>query len=186
MIARPMPADAPEPRPIAETCGIYRLHERHLDALQQLASDPAIAATTRIPHPYPTDGATTFFAAMQREREAGSAHVFAIEDDGRFVGICGFHRIADGSAEFGYWVGRPFQGRGIGRHAAGAAVNVAFDYLRLRRLWADVLADNVASIRILAGLGFRRTGERAHDVAHWPAGVALVRYELTRTGPAPA
>lgn len=168
-----------EPRPpIEESCGVYRLHERHLAALQQCAADPAIAATTRVPHPYPPDGAATFYAETLREREAGTAHVFAIEDDGRFVGLVGFHQIADGVGELGYWVARAEQGRGVGRHAVRAAVRVAFDYLRLGALWAEVLADNAASIRILEGLGFRRVGERAHGFERWPAGVTLVRYEL--------
>jgi RimJ/RimL family protein N-acetyltransferase len=166
------------PRPIAERCGIVRLHERHLPALQQLAADPAIAARTRVPHPYPPDGAVSFFGAMRRERQAGTAHVFAIEDEGRFVGVVGFHQIEAGAAELGYWVGHADQGRGIGGHAVRAAVRVAFDYLRLRRLWADVLADNPASIRILENLGFRCVGERAHDVARWPQGVLLRRFEL--------
>lgn len=174
------------PRPIAERCGIVRLHERHLPALQQLAADPAIAARTRLPHPYPPDGAGTFFAAMQREREAGTAHVFAIEDEGRFVGLVGFHQIEAGAAELGYWVGRADQGRGIGGHAVRAAVRVAFDYLRLRRLWADVLADNTASIRILERVGFRCVGERTHDVARWPAGVLLRRFELVAPVGGPA
>lgn len=165
-------------RPIEETCGVYRLHESHLQALQELAADPAIAATTRIPHPYPQDGAATFFAQVQRERAMGTAHVFAIEDDGRFVGLVGFHGIADGVGEIGYWVGRSEQGRGVGRHAVRSAVRVAFDYLRLRALWAEVLADNVPSIRILESLGFRRVSERAHDIARWPKGVPLLRYEL--------
>lgn len=174
------------PRPIAERCGVVRLHERHLPALQQLAADPAIAARTRLPHPYPPDGAVTFFAAMQREREAGTAHVFAIEDEGRFVGLVGFHQIEAGAAELGYWVGRADQGRGIGGHAVGAAVRVAFDYLRLRRLWADVLADNTASIRILERVGFRCVGERTHDAARWPAGVPLRRFELVAPVGGPA
>lgn len=167
-----------EPRPIEETCGIHRLHERHLPALQELAADPAIAARTRVPHPYPPDGAATFFAQLQREREAGTAHVFAIEQEGRFVGLIGFHQITDGVGELGYWVGRGDQGRGIGRHAVRAAVRLAFDHLRLRALWADVLADNVASIRILEGLGCRRVGERAHGFDRWPSDVMLLRYEL--------
>lgn len=166
------------PRPIAERCGIVRLHERHLPALHQLAADPAIAARTRLPHPYPPDGSVTFFAAMQREREAGTAHVFAIEDEERFVGLVGFHQIEAGAAELGYWVSLADQGRGIGGHAVRAAVRVAFDYLRLRRLWADVLADNTASIRILERLDFRCVGERTHDVERWPQGVLLRRFEL--------
>lgn len=167
-------------RPVHERCGVYRLHEGHLDALQALASDAAVAATTRIPHPYPADGARTFFALLQRERAAGTAHVFAIEDEGIFVGLVGFHGIVAGRAELGFWVGRPFWGQGIGRHAVAAALRVGFEYLQLETIWAEALADNAGSRRILERLGMRRTGERAHGMERWPAAVPLVRYELDR------
>jgi RimJ/RimL family protein N-acetyltransferase len=166
--------------PITATCGIDRLHERHLAALQVLASDPAIAARTRVPHPYPPDGARSFFAVVEQERQAGTAHVFAIENHGQFVGVCGFHGIRHGVAEFGFWVGRPHWRLGIGGHAAAAAVRVAFDYLQLQSLWAEALADNVASRRILAKVGFREVGQRQHTNANWPANVPLVRYQLER------
>jgi len=170
--------DREDQHPLAERCGIYRLHAGHLQALQQLASDAAIAATTRVPHPYPPDGARTFFGLMEQERAAGSAHVFAIELDDTFVGLCGFHGIAQGHAELGFWVGKPYWGRGIGKHAVAAAVRVAFEYLRLSGLWAEVLADNAASRRIVLAVGMREVGQRAHGLARWPTHVPLVRYEL--------
>lgn len=167
-------------RPIAETCGIYRLHEGHLAELQVLASDPAIAATTRLPQPYPPDGARTFFAAASRERDAGTAHHFAIEDAGRPVGMCGVQGITAARGEIGYWVGTAHQGRGIATHAVRTLVAIAFDHLHLERLWAEVLASNTASRHVLHKAGFAERGERAHDVPRWPTGVPLVRYEITR------
>ena len=53
----------------------------------------------------------------------------------------------------GYWVGVPYWRRGYAKEAAAAAVGWACR-AGLFRLRASVLADNVASRRLLAGLGF--------------------------------
>ena len=169
-------------RPLAETCGIYPLAAHHLATLQELAGDAALAATTRLPHPYPPDGARVFFAAMQQERAAGTAFVFAIEDDGRLVGVVGLHRRTAVDAELGFWVGVPHQRRGYASFAVQNVLPYAFVNLRLRSLWADVLASNEPSLLVLAKFGFVVTGERAHSHPGWPANVPLRRCELTASG----
>lgn len=54
----------------------------------------------------------------------------------------------------------------------------AFDNLRLQEVWAEVLATNARSRRVLAKCGFRETGERVHGEPQWPAGVPLVRHAI--------
>lgn len=169
-------------RPLAETCGIYHLAEHHLPTLQALAGDAAIAATTRVPHPYPADGARTFFAAMEQERAAGTAFVFAIEDDGRLVGVVGLHRRTAVDAELGFWVGVPHQRRGLATFAVQNVLPYAYGNLRLQSVWAEVLTSNTPSLRVLAKFGFVAAGERPHSHAAWPAHVPLRRLELTASG----
>lgn len=53
----------------------------HAPAVQRLASDPAIAATSRLPHPYPPDGAVTWIGKSQRCRRAGTSYAFAADLD---------------------------------------------------------------------------------------------------------
>ena len=166
-------------RQLSDTCGIYQLAEHHLEAVQALAGAPAIAATTRLPHPYPPDGARTFFATVVRERAAGSAYVFAIEDRKRVVGVIGLHGVTATIAELDFWIGVPHQRRGYASFAVRTVLPFAFQNLRLRSLRADVLATNEPSLRVLAKNGFVATGERAHDHASWPANVPLRRHELT-------
>lgn len=164
--------------PLASHCGIYLLAEHHLPAVQQLAGAAAVAATTRLPHPYPADGARAFYADLQRDRGVGTAQVFAIEDRGRLVGLCGLHGIGATAAELGYWVGEPFWGRGYASFAVAAVLPFAFENLRLREVWAEVLATNERSRRVLAKCGFTATGERMHGEPQWPAGVPLVRHAI--------
>lgn len=162
----------------AATRAVHLLAERHLPALQRLAADPAIAATTRVPHPYPADGAAEFFRHVERERAAGTAQVFAIVEREELVGVIGLHHVTTRDAELGFWVGVPHQRRG---HATFAVANVqqfAFANLRLQALWAEALAGNTACVRLLERAGFVATAERAHENPVWPAAMPLRRFEL--------
>ncbi len=155
------------------------LATRHVPALQRLASDPAIAATTRVPHPYPPDGAATFVALAAAQRAAGAMHVFAIEHGGELIGTIGLQHCTATDAELGYWVGVPFQGRGFGFAAVRAMLTIAFDQLGLAALWTEVLVTNTRSLRLLARAGFAAHGERAHGEPQWPAAVPVRRLELS-------
>ncbi|NEA62538.1 GNAT family protein [Streptomyces sp. SID12488] len=59
----------------------------------------------------------------------------------------------------GYWLGRPYWGRGVG--------SVALGHFLLREtnrpLYADPFAGNTASVRLLEKHGFRRTGTVRYD-----------------------
>ena len=65
---------------------------------------------------------------------------------------------ADGTVEIGYSVVEGYQGLGIASEAVHAFVEYAFEDPRVRRVIAEALADNVASIRVLEKNGFLRTG----------------------------
>jgi RimJ/RimL family protein N-acetyltransferase len=154
------------------------LAERHVAAVQRLASYPAIAATTRVPHPYPPDGAAAFVAFAAAQRAAGAMHVFAVENGGELVGTIGLMQCTEHDAELGFWIGVPFQRRGHAAGAVRAVLPFAFDELRLALLWAEVLTTNEPSLRVLARAGFTAGGERAHGESRWPAHVPLRRFEL--------
>lgn len=164
---------------LSATCGIYRLAAHHLPELQRHASSPRIAATTRVPHPYPADGAEQFFRLAESQRAAGTGHVFALEDDGAFRGLVGLHDVTGTEAQAGFWIGEPFWGRGYATFALTWVLPYAFRNLRLAAVRAEALADNAASLRVLTKCGFRREGERAHGEPRWPADVPLAVYAIT-------
>jgi [ribosomal protein S5]-alanine N-acetyltransferase len=139
-----------------KTAGVYMLAEADAEAIQLLAADPAIAATTRVPHPYPENGARDFIAKSLLERAEGSAHVFAIKDRSEVVGVCGLHGIENGRAEeLGYWIGRPFWGNGYATFAVGMVLQFAFFNLRLTHIRATALQTNAASRRVLEKNAFQ-------------------------------
>ncbi|MET9817678.1 GNAT family protein [Streptomyces sp. NPDC006386] len=65
----------------------------------------------------------------------------------------------DGDRRFiGYWLGRPYWGRGIGSRALG----LFLEREENRPLYADPFSGNTGSIRLVEKHGFRRTGTVRH------------------------
>ena len=78
-----------------------------------------------------------------------------LKTEGRYIGYCGLHRRPDGSGvSLGYYLARPYWGRGLATEASIAFMNVAFSQLNLAQLFADVEKGNAASEHILQKLGF--------------------------------
>lgn len=62
------------------------------------------------------------------------------------------------SASLGYWVSPRFQGRGFATGAVGEAITLAFKEMRLHRLQAETLLNNLGSQQALLRNGFRPYG----------------------------
>ena len=104
-------------------------------------------------------------------RVTADGHVLVAEIDGRVVGNIGLHLAAGRRrdvAEFGMSVHDEFQGRGVGTALLRAMLDLADNWLALRRLELTVYADNVAAIHLYEKFGFRTEGT-AHQYA-WRAG----------------
>ncbi len=130
-------------------------------ALFQAIADPTIVRNlATAPWPYSLADAETFLA--RERRPADAACLIFLREGGapRLVGGIGFGPMADrvGAREFGYWIARPYWGRGFATEAGRALLANARDTLRLKRLDAGHFLDNPASGRVLAKLGFKPTG----------------------------
>ena len=128
-----------------------------------LAGDFAIARmTTRMPWPYSRGDADGFVARCQSQDPRLHA-TFAIElEDEGVVGVLGFFTPAIGHLEVGYWVGRPYWGRGVATEAAQAALAWAKTDWRKKLVVAGHFADNPASAQVLIKAGFLYTGVVEH------------------------
>jgi len=137
---------------------IELLEPKHLPAIQVLASDPAIGATSFVPYPYPPDGAQILFQRATEGRQDGTLYSFAVVQEGNCVGVMSLMGVSsDGHAELGYWVGRPYWGQGVATAAGKLILNFGFEELGLRRVTAGCLQWNTASYRVLEKLGFHLT-----------------------------
>jgi RimJ/RimL family protein N-acetyltransferase len=151
-----------EPLPVIETRRLALRAPRFEDAsrLVVLANDPDIARMTlRMPSPYSVSHAEEFLAAVaSQDPRNGSTFLIEHEDQGP-VGVIGLFNDADPVPETGYWIGRPYWGRGYATEALQGALSWARSRWRKRALVAGHFVDNPASGRVLEKAGFLYTGE---------------------------
>jgi [ribosomal protein S5]-alanine N-acetyltransferase len=156
--------------------------EEHAPAVQLLASDPLIAATSNVPHPYPPDGALAWIRHTTAQRAIGRELNYAIVAEPGVVGVCGVMNIGGTprSAELGYWIGVPYWGRGYATAAARELVRLVFEEHGLALLRSSCLLRNHASYRVLERSGFRCLGTGTHANTKWGPEDVFALFELTR------
>lgn len=105
---------------------------------------------------------------------------FSVPGDDRLLGVVGLYRLSPGrETEVGYWTHPDARGRGLTRRAAQLAVAHAFDGLGVQRVTAYASAPNVASRKVVEGLGMRPSGvERLAARTGDGTAVDLVGYDL--------
>ncbi len=134
------------------------------DALVDYLSDRDIYANTlRIPHPYtPADAEHWFEIAEEANRLNGVTVQWAIRNEtGNLIGgigLEGFKGDHPHRVEMGYWLAKPFWGRGIMTSVVQAVCRHAFEELGLVKITAYVLSCNNASARVLGKCGFEQEG----------------------------
>lgn len=141
-----------------------------------LAGDWDIARmTSRIPHPYSLVDADLWIASIEADE-----FVRAIEYEGAMVGAVGYIQHEPRQAEIGYWVGRPWWGRGFATEAARTLMDHCFAEAGFVRLTCGHFVDNPASARVIAKLGFRRIGKGSQWCEARQCDVSVVKYARRR------
>ena len=112
----------------------------------------------------------TFIRTALEQAASANGVQFAIVQDGRIVGIIGYHYVSrmQRATSLGYWLDAGAQGRGTVTLAVAKLVDFAFDVWRLHRVEIRVAVDNERSRAIPRRLGFVeegvvRDGERFDD-----------------------
>ena len=97
------------------------------------------------------------FWKERTENRSPTDHVLVAEVDGRVVGSinlhCGVNRLSH-SAGFGMGIHDDFQGQGIGTQLMAAMVDLAENWLNIRRIGLQVYTDNERAIALYKNFGF--------------------------------
>ena len=127
--------------------------------LAALANDfEVVRHTGGMPYPYGVADAEAFIARAVGADPASEVH-FAIELPGEGpIGAIGFYPGAGAGPEVGYWLGRPYWGRGFASEALKAALTWAARDWGRRCVTASHHVDNAASATVLIKAGFLYTG----------------------------
>ncbi len=131
--------------------------------IQHLQEKEIYDHTLRIPFPYTEADADEWLAMVAKStKQHGQPVNWAIRNEDDFlIGGIGFEGFAIGKshrAEIGYWMARPFWGRGMMTAVVRKACEFAFDEWRLAKITAHVFATNPASARVLEKCGFEQEG----------------------------
>ena len=165
-------------------------------ALRELRLDDARAVAVRagdrrvaryliaVPSPYPVSLAARLLAGRIAWWPQGRGVTLAItrrEAPSALLGSVSLRRFArDRRAELGYWLGADEWGRGYATEAAGALVDFGFAELGLSRIYAQVLAGNDVSCRVLDKLGMINEGVRRRHIRKGRKLLDVVMFGLLR------
>jgi RimJ/RimL family protein N-acetyltransferase len=139
---------------------LRRLVPADVDGLTELDSDPAVMRLLTNGRPTPRDViADEVLPAQLRiyERFPRLGRWAALDPgSGEFLGWFALDPDEDGrGAELGYRLRRAVWGRGLATEGARALVAYALDEVGLDRVWAQTMAVNTASRRVLEKAGLR-------------------------------
>jgi RimJ/RimL family protein N-acetyltransferase len=127
-------------------------------ALAAAIADEAIVRNlATAPWPYRMRDAEAFLASPRDPILPSFLILERTDSSPQLVGSCGLGRRASGAVEMGYWIARPFWGRGFATEACQALVDIART-LGLPSLEGSHFIDNPASARVLEKLGFEPLG----------------------------
>jgi RimJ/RimL family protein N-acetyltransferase len=131
--------------------------------LEYISSKEIYQTTLNIPHPYLEAHADTWLQKRIAHAQLYSKEVsFAIRNaDDKLIGVVSADSLEPGTthrAEIGYWLARPFWGKGIMTDAVRTFIEYAFNDLELLRLTAHTFEFNAGSARVLEKNGFTLEG----------------------------
>lgn len=119
-----------------------------------------------VPWPYPPDGALAFcrdVALPQMARGEAWHWTLRLKDEpAQVVGSISLMKNEHNNR--GFWIGLPWQGRGLATEAAEAVTDYWFDVLKFPVLRAPKAVANIASRRISEKLHMRLVGVEEHDL----------------------
>jgi len=143
----------------AERLVLAPLTPVHAPALYPLINDWDIARMlTRVEWPMTPESVQAF--AAKKAADSGE-DIFAILVGGAPIGVAGVKHPGTGDPprkmpRLGYWIGRPYWGRGYGSEAVVAITTFAFArFPQAEVIGGGVFEDNPASRRVLEKAGFR-------------------------------
>jgi RimJ/RimL family protein N-acetyltransferase len=141
---------------ILKSCTVRPWRQVDAESLVRHANNRKIWLAVRdaFPHPYTIRDAHEFIRGAISEHPPTR---FCINIDRAAVGGIGVHPGQDihrHTATVGYWLGEEFWGRGIMTELVTAVTDFCFENFPLRRISAEVFANNPASARVLEKAGF--------------------------------
>lgn len=126
-----------------------------------------------VPETWPGADFARMLPRIARGASPGTTRLAVHAADETLIGETGFHGPPDssGTVEVGYSIVPAYRGRGFATEATRALISASLARPEVRRVTAECLDDNLASLRVLEKLGMRCVGSAG----------GLLRFELRKT-----
>ncbi len=149
--------------------------EEDAEELYKYASDPEVGPIAGWPPHTSVDNSREI---IRNVLSAPETYAVCLKETGKPIGSVGLHRndIAetDDEYELGYWIGKPYWGRGLIPEASREILRYAFEDLGMNRIWCGHYDGNFKSRRVMEKLGF--------VYHHTTEGIELSLLKEIRTG----
>ena len=138
---------------------LRRFEESDAENVFEYAKDPAIGPIAGWP---PHKSASESLDVIRNVFSAAECYAVCLKEDGKAIGaielkLNGHTDMTDrdDECELGYWLGRPFWGRGIIPEAVREMLRHAFEDLGMQNVWCGYYDGNTKSKRVQEKCGFR-------------------------------
>ncbi len=147
---------------VTSKCILRQWRETDVDSLVESANNIKIYNNLRdiFPNPYTKKDAQEWISLNQSLDEKHQTN-FAIDINGKVIGSIGLilkNDIYKKNIELGYFISEQYWGQGIATEAVKAITKYTFATFDCVRVYAEVFADNIASIRVLEKANFTQEG----------------------------
>lgn len=127
--------------------------------LYEFAKDPDIGpAAGWIPHKKAEDSLEVIRTVLSLPNSFAvvpKTEMRAVGSIGLMIGEQSNFKLPDDEAEIGYWIGKPFWGKGLIPEAVREVLRFGFNVLELKRLWCGYFDGNEKSRRVQEKCGFK-------------------------------
>jgi [ribosomal protein S5]-alanine N-acetyltransferase len=157
------------------------LDPRYAQCLFEFLNDwDVVRMLSEVPWPLRYEDVESFLASEHTETDD-----FIIRVEAGPIGVCGVKKPGSGESprempRLGYWIGKPYWGKGYGTEAIAKLVDRAFQLHPHGRVGAGVFKENAASQRVLQKLGFSAVGSKMVESRSRGGPVEAVDLQITR------
>jgi [ribosomal protein S5]-alanine N-acetyltransferase len=165
------------------------LERRDLPRYAELIGDWDVAKwLSRVPHPYTLKDAEWWLEQMAPGYLSGQPELFVIADkeEDAVMGAVGLHPRAipdppQDEVALGYWLGKPYWGKGVMSEALPPVLEIAFARPDLKKVSVFTDLDNRASQNVLRKTGFRYLGTSPHVEESLRGSEVVTRWEMAKS-----
>ena len=138
---------------------LRRWDESDADSLYEYARDPDVGPVAGWPAHRSVEESLEVIRNVFNGKET---YAICLKSDNKAIGAIGLKfkgdtdmTERDDECELGYWLGKPFWGRGLMTEAAMETLRHAFEDLDMTKVWAGYYEGNTRSKRVQEKCGFR-------------------------------